>query len=114
MPSPIPSGTRDPTPAEHHRALIVDSSPELNQLLTNLFDHADWSIQFADDNKEALAMAKAQAFDLTFGNGGLKVPDFGADSAVSPALQAEFKKTTEDLGSDKIALPPSKVHPGLR
>ena len=64
MPSPIPSGTRDPTPAEHHRALIVDSSPELNQLLTNLFDHADWSIQFAADNKEALAMAKAQAFDL--------------------------------------------------
>jgi CheY-like chemotaxis protein len=64
MPSPIPSGTRDRTPAEHHRALIVDSSPELNQLLTNLFDHADWSIQFAADNKEALATAKAQAFDL--------------------------------------------------
>ena len=54
MPSAIPSGTRDPTPAEHHRALIVDSSPELNQLLTNLFDHADWSMQFAADNKDLL------------------------------------------------------------
>ena len=57
---------------------------------------------------------KAQAFDLTFGNGGLKAQDFGADSAVGPALQDEFKKTIEDLGSGKIALPPSKVHPGLR
>ncbi len=58
--------------------------------------------------------AKAQAFDLTYGNGGLKVPDFGKDSAVSPALQAEFNKMIEGLASQKIALPASKVHPGLR
>ena len=47
---------------------------------------------------------KAQAFDLTFGNGGLKAPDFAADSAVSPALQAEFKKKIEDSGpEDRLA-----------
>jgi anti-sigma regulatory factor (Ser/Thr protein kinase)/ActR/RegA family two-component response regulator len=49
---------------ERHRALIVDSSPELNQLLTNLFDHADWTIHFAADNKQALVLAKDQSFDL--------------------------------------------------
>lgn len=49
---------------EHHTALIVDSSPELNQLLTNLFDPADWSVHFAADNKEALLLAKEHPFDL--------------------------------------------------
>ncbi len=47
-----------------HRALIVDSGPELNQQLTNLFDHADWSIHFVADNTQALASAQEQAFDL--------------------------------------------------
>jgi len=47
-----------------HRALIVDSGPELNQQLTNLFDHADWSIHFVADNTQALALAQEQAFDL--------------------------------------------------
>ena len=75
----------------------------------------DWGVVMNELVKQARSGdIKAQAFDLTFGNGGLKAPDFAADSAVSPALQAEFKKTTEDLGSGKIALPPSKVHPGLR
>lgn len=50
--------------SEPHRALIVDSSPEINQLLTNLFDHADWSIHFVADNREALRAAKADAHDL--------------------------------------------------
>ena len=54
---------KHPAP-QRHRALIVDSSPELNQLLTNLFDHADWTIHFAADNKQALALARDQAFDL--------------------------------------------------
>lgn len=56
-----PGGLSSP---ERHRALIVDSSPELNQLLTNLFDHADWTIHFAADNKQALSLAKEQLFDL--------------------------------------------------
>jgi CheY-like chemotaxis protein len=54
----------NPTSSGQHRALIVDSSPELNQLLTNLFDHADWTIRFVADNKEALAEAKDKPFDL--------------------------------------------------
>ncbi len=49
---------------DHHHALLVDSSPEMNQLLTNLFDHADWSVHFAADNKEALRIAKERTFDL--------------------------------------------------
>jgi basic membrane lipoprotein Med (substrate-binding protein (PBP1-ABC) superfamily) len=75
----------------------------------------DWGVVMDDLIHQArTGDIKAQAFDLTYGNGGLKAPDFGADSAVSPALQIEFKKTVEDLGSGKITLPPSKVHPGLR
>ncbi len=50
--------------SELHRALIVDSSPDINQLLTNLFDHADWSIHFVADNKEALRTAQANPHDL--------------------------------------------------
>src|SRR6516164_9370668 len=63
MPSPKPPVTKEPS-TKQYRALIVDSSLELNQLLTNLFDHADWTIHFAADNKQALTMAKYQAFDL--------------------------------------------------
>jgi basic membrane lipoprotein Med (substrate-binding protein (PBP1-ABC) superfamily) len=75
----------------------------------------DWAVVMDELVKQARSGAiKAQAFDLTFANGGLKVPDFAADSAVSPALQAEFKKTIADLASGKIEMPPSKVHPGLR
>ena len=54
----------DPFAAEQHQALIVDSSPEINQLLTNLFDHADWAIHFASDNKQALQLAQRSAYDL--------------------------------------------------
>jgi CheY-like chemotaxis protein/anti-sigma regulatory factor (Ser/Thr protein kinase) len=53
-----------PSASEQHRALIVDSSPEINQLLTNLFDHADWSIHFVACNKEALNAAKVNGYDL--------------------------------------------------
>jgi len=75
----------------------------------------DWGVVMNDLVKQArTGNIKAQAFDLTFGNGGLKVPDFGADSAVPAVLQAEFEKTIGDLASGKIALPASKVHPGLR
>ncbi len=63
-PSPTPYDSGNLPSPERHRALIVDSSPELNQLLTNLFDHADWTIHFAADNKQALSLAKDQPFDL--------------------------------------------------
>jgi DNA-binding response OmpR family regulator len=51
-------------PSESHRALIVDSSPEINQLLINLFDPQEWKIQFALDNQEALRLASERAYDL--------------------------------------------------
>jgi CheY-like chemotaxis protein/anti-sigma regulatory factor (Ser/Thr protein kinase) len=49
---------------KHYQALIVDSSPEINQLLKNLFDHEDWDIQFAKSNQDALDHAKQRPFDL--------------------------------------------------
>jgi DNA-binding response OmpR family regulator len=51
-------------PTELHRALIVDSSPEINQLLVNLFDPQEWNVQFARDNQEALRLANERAYDL--------------------------------------------------
>ncbi|HEY1467412.1 MAG TPA: ATP-binding protein [Candidatus Acidoferrum sp.] len=63
--SAFPAGSQQGSfDSELHRALIVDSSPEINQLLTNLFDRADWSIHFVADNKEALRAAKANPHDL--------------------------------------------------
>jgi anti-sigma regulatory factor (Ser/Thr protein kinase)/CheY-like chemotaxis protein len=55
-----------PAPLEvpHFRALLVDSSPELNQLLTSLFDPEEWQIQHAKDNHEALDLAQANSYDL--------------------------------------------------
>lgn len=51
-------------PSERHRALIVDSSPELNHLLSTLFDPAEWKIQFARDNQDALRLARECSYDL--------------------------------------------------
>ena len=53
-----------PTTAKNHRALIVDSSPEINQLLASLFEKENWDIQFAEHNTDALEMAKKEVFDL--------------------------------------------------
>lgn len=47
-----------------HRALIVDSSPEINELLKNLFAPEDWSLRFVANNKEALEVAAAEPFHL--------------------------------------------------
>ena len=51
-------------PSEGYRALIVDSGPELNQLLTNLFDPHDWKVQFARDNQDAIRLVRDSYFDL--------------------------------------------------
>jgi anti-sigma regulatory factor (Ser/Thr protein kinase)/ActR/RegA family two-component response regulator len=53
-----------PLKIEHHHALIVDSSPEINQLLTNLFDQEEWHVQHAKDNQHALELARENSFDL--------------------------------------------------
>jgi CheY-like chemotaxis protein len=61
MSNPISSPCR----ASHtYQALIVDSSPEINQLLRNLLDDQEWKVQFARDNQDALQLAREQAFDL--------------------------------------------------
>lgn len=53
-----------PVPGEHFRALIVDSGPEINQLLRNLFDPDDWTIRYAADNRDALKLAQEKSYDL--------------------------------------------------
>jgi DNA-binding response OmpR family regulator len=53
-----------PTAARNHRALIVRSGPEIDQLLTNLFQQEKWEMQFAANNADALQLAKDAAFDV--------------------------------------------------
>jgi anti-sigma regulatory factor (Ser/Thr protein kinase) len=53
-----------PDANQKHQALIVHSSPEIDQLLTKLFDPQEWSLRFVSDNKEALRVADAEYFDL--------------------------------------------------
>ena len=52
------------TIAKNHRALIVRSGPEIDQLLSSLFQQEKWDIQFAAHNTEALQLAKNTAFDV--------------------------------------------------
>jgi anti-sigma regulatory factor (Ser/Thr protein kinase) len=42
----------------------VHSGPEIDQLLTSLFQNEKWEIQFAANNAEALQLAKGSPFDL--------------------------------------------------
>jgi anti-sigma regulatory factor (Ser/Thr protein kinase)/CheY-like chemotaxis protein len=60
----LASSTPAPTKVEHHHALIVDSSHEIVQLLTNLFDREEWDIQHARNNQHALELARERAYDL--------------------------------------------------
>ena len=53
-----------PRVVEHYHALIVDSSPEINQLLTNLFQQEEWDVQQARDNQDALEQARRRHYDL--------------------------------------------------
>src|SRR6202035_73117 len=59
--NPSTSATR-----KNHRALIVRSGPEIDQLLTSLFQVEKWEMQFAAHNGEALQLAKEATFDLIF------------------------------------------------
>ncbi len=49
---------------QNHRALVVRSGPEIDQLLANLFQQEKWEMQFAANNAEALQLAKDAAFDV--------------------------------------------------
>jgi len=55
---------RVPGDIQDHRALIVDSSPELNRLISGLFEREKWEVRIAASNGEALEMAKARVYDL--------------------------------------------------
>jgi anti-sigma regulatory factor (Ser/Thr protein kinase)/CheY-like chemotaxis protein len=61
MPDVVPPPS---TTTQNHRALIVHSGPEIDQLLTSLFQKEKWEIQFAANNAEALRLAKDAPFDL--------------------------------------------------
>lgn len=75
----------------------------------------DWSVVLSDQIAQARAgKPEVKVYNLTFGNGGLKAPDFGEASVVTPELQKEFAAMIADLGSEKTKLPESKAHPGLR
>jgi DNA-binding NarL/FixJ family response regulator len=52
------------TTGKTHRALIVHSGTEIDNLLISLFQEENWEIQFAANNAEALELAKAAPFDL--------------------------------------------------
>jgi DNA-binding response OmpR family regulator len=58
-----------PSTIQNHRALIVESDAELNQLVASLFQKEEWQIRFAANNAEALALAKAQVYDLIITGG---------------------------------------------
>lgn len=59
----------DPNPITSHLALIVDSNPEMNQLLIGLLEREKWEVRVAASNAEALEMARARVYDLIITGG---------------------------------------------
>lgn len=57
-----PALAQEPGVSRH--ALIVNSSAEINQLLSKLFEGPEWNLQFVADNQEAVRVANARQFDL--------------------------------------------------
>lgn len=53
-----------PIKVENHRALVVDSGSEVDQLLNCLFEGEEWSVDHAKSNQEALELAQAHPYDL--------------------------------------------------
>ncbi len=45
-------------------ALIVDADPQVTSALGSVFEPEQWAILHAPDNREALKLAEARAFDL--------------------------------------------------
>jgi len=50
--------------ATQKRALLVDSGPEINNLLDSVLTKEGWSIQRLPDNQAVLSVAKADPYDL--------------------------------------------------
>jgi anti-sigma regulatory factor (Ser/Thr protein kinase)/CheY-like chemotaxis protein len=61
MPDATPSASAT---SKIYRALIVRSGPEIDQLLSSLFQKEEWENQFAENNADALRLAKDAPFDL--------------------------------------------------
>jgi anti-sigma regulatory factor (Ser/Thr protein kinase)/ActR/RegA family two-component response regulator len=53
-----------PLKVEHHQALLVDASPDVNDILGGLFAKAEWVVHHATGNQEALELAGKQPYDL--------------------------------------------------
>jgi anti-sigma regulatory factor (Ser/Thr protein kinase)/CheY-like chemotaxis protein len=60
----LPVSSPVPVTKERHRALIVDSATETNQLLTDIFNRGEWDVEFAKDNQHALELAQQDVYDL--------------------------------------------------
>ena len=53
-----------PTHSGQKKALFIDADPEIHAMLGNLLDPRVWSVRHAPDNRAALALVQASAFDL--------------------------------------------------
>jgi CheY-like chemotaxis protein len=56
-------------------ALVIDSGPELNDLLTHVLSADNWSVEHAANNDDALELAKRDAFDLIITGRKTRGPD---------------------------------------
>jgi CheY-like chemotaxis protein/anti-sigma regulatory factor (Ser/Thr protein kinase) len=54
----------DPTQAAQKHALVVDSGPDINKLLDDVFESDGWSVRRVPDNQAVLSLAAASPFDL--------------------------------------------------
>jgi anti-sigma regulatory factor (Ser/Thr protein kinase)/CheY-like chemotaxis protein len=60
----VPVSPAFPHTTDRHHVLIVDSSPETNQLLADIFDKEEWDIHLAKDNQHAFDLAQQRIYDL--------------------------------------------------
>ncbi len=56
-------------------ALLIDSGPELTELLTHVLSRDNWSIEHATSNEDALELAKRDKFDLIITGRKTRGPD---------------------------------------
>jgi CheY-like chemotaxis protein/anti-sigma regulatory factor (Ser/Thr protein kinase) len=54
----------DPTQAAQKHALVVDSGPDINELLDDVFERDGWSVRRVPDNQAVLSLVAASPFDL--------------------------------------------------
>lgn len=61
----MPAHCNDPrVDVSQQTALVIDSSAELNKLLTDVLAQDNWKVEHAASNEDALELAKADGFDL--------------------------------------------------